>query len=194
MNLFEKKVKAALDMMVSRRSVLTGGLITLASSLIPRKAFSTVKDLLLPERSLFFYNTYTGETLQESYWSDGQYITDVLNDINHIFRDHITETIEAIDTNLLDLLFALKEKMKITEPFHIVSGYRSPQTNAKLRKHKKGVAKNSLHMYGKAADIRVPGYSTKALRMAAIDLQGGGVGYYPRSGFVHLDVGELRYW
>ncbi|RJQ45133.1 MAG: DUF882 domain-containing protein [Nitrospiraceae bacterium] len=181
-------------MMVSRRSVLTGGLITLASSLIPRKAFSTVKDLLLPERSLFFYNTYTGETLQESYWSDGQYITDVLNDINHIFRDHITETIEAIDTNLLDLLFALKEKMKITEPFHIVSGYRSPQTNAKLRKHKKGVAKNSLHMYGKAADIRVPGYSTKALRMAAIDLQGGGVGYYPRSGFVHLDVGELRYW
>jgi len=194
MSLFEKKIKTALDLMVSRRSVLAGGLITMASSLIPRKAFSTVKDMLLPERSLFFYNTYTGETLKADYWSEGEYITDVLDEINHIFRDHLTETIEAIDTNLLDLLCALKEKLKITEPFHIISGYRTPQTNAKLRKRSKRVAKNSLHMYGKAADIRVPGYSTKALRFAAIELKGGGVGYYPRSGFVHVDVGDIRYW
>lgn len=194
MNLFEKKMKEALDLVVSRRGLLAGGLIALASSLIPRKAFSTVKDLLMPERSLFLYNTYTSETLQANYWNDGQYLIDVLDEINHIFRDHVTETIETIDTNLLDLLSALKEKLKITEPFHIVSGYRSPQTNATLRKRKRGVAKNSLHMYGQAVDIRVPGYSTKALRLAAIDLQGGGVGYYPRSGFVHLDVGDVRYW
>jgi uncharacterized protein YcbK (DUF882 family) len=194
MNLFEKKIKAALDLMVSRRGLLTGGLITMASTFIPRKAFSTVKDLLLPERSLFFYNVYTGETFKADYWSNGQYITDALDEINHIFRDHLTETIEAIDTNLLDLLFALKEKLKITEPFNIISGYRTPQTNAKLRKRSKGVARNSLHMYGMAADIRVPGYSTKALRLAAIDLKGGGVGYYPRAGFVHVDVGDVRYW
>ncbi|RJQ57003.1 MAG: DUF882 domain-containing protein [Nitrospiraceae bacterium] len=180
--------------MVSRRGLLAGGLITMASSLMPRKAFSTVKELLLPEKSLFFYNTYTGETLNADYWSNGQYITDVLNEINHIFRDHLTETIEVIDTNLLDLLFALREKLKITGPFHIISGYRTPQTNARLRKHKRGVAKNSLHMFGQAVDIRVPGFSTKALRLAAIDLKGGGVGYYPRAGFVHLDVGEVRYW
>lgn len=180
--------------MVSRRSVLTGGLITLASSFIPRKAFSTVKDLLLPERSLFFYNSYTGETLKADYWSNGEYITDVLNEINHIFRDHFTEAIEVIDTNLLDLLFALREKLTIAEPFHIISGYRTPQTNARLRRSRRGVAKNSLHMYGKAVDIRVPGYSTKTLKLAAIELKSGGVGYYPRSGFVHLDVGEIRYW
>lgn len=180
--------------MISRRGLLTGGLITMASTLIPRKAFSTVKDLLLPERSLFFYNTYTGESLKADYWSNGQYLTDVLNEINHLFRDHLTETIEVIDTNLLDLLFALKDKLKITEPLHIVSGYRTPQTNETLRKRSRKVAKNSLHMYGKAADIRVPGYSTKALRLAAIDLKGGGVGYYPQAGFVHVDVGDVRYW
>ncbi len=194
MNLIEKKLKAALDLMVSRRSILAGGLITLASSFIPRKAISAVKDLLVPERSLFLYNSYTGEKLQADYWSNGQYLTDVLVEINHLFRDHLTETIETIDTNLLDLLFALKEKLNISEPFHIISGYRSPQTNAKLRKRKRGVAKNSLHMYGKAVDIRVPGYSIKGLKLAAMDLQAGGVGYYPRAGFVHLDVGEVRYW
>ena len=194
MNLIEKKLKEALDLMVSRRSILTGGLIAMASSFIPRKAFSAVKDLLLPERSLFLYNIYTGEKLQADYWSNGQYLTDALSEINHLFRDHLTETIEAIDTNLLDLLFALKEKLNISEPFHIVSGYRTPQTNAKLRKRKRGVAKNSLHMYGKAVDIRVPSYSTKALKLSAMEPRAGGVGYYPRSGFVHLDVGEVRHW
>ncbi|RJQ24329.1 MAG: DUF882 domain-containing protein [Nitrospiraceae bacterium] len=180
--------------MISRRGLITGGLVTIASSLIPRKAFTAVKDVLLPERSLFFYNVYTGEKLQADYWIKGEYIPDVLDEINHLFRDHLTDTIQAIDTNLLDLLFALKEKLKINEPFHVVSGYRSPQANAQLRKSKRGVAKNSLHMYGKAADIRVPGYSTKALRLAAMDLQAGGVGYYPRAGFVHVDVGDIRYW
>lgn len=194
LNLIEKKLKEALDLMVSRRSILTGGLVAMASSFIPRKAFSAVKDLLLPERSIFLYNIYTGEKLQADYWSNGQYLTDALTEINHIFRDHLTETIEAIDTNLLDLLFALKEKLNINEPFHIVSGYRTPQTNAKLRKRKRGVAKNSLHMYGKAVDIRVPSYSTKALKLSAMELRAGGVGYYPRSGFVHLDVGEVRHW
>jgi len=187
-------MKAALDLMVSRRSIIAGGLAAIASSFIPRKAFSVVRDLLLPERSLDLYNIYTGEKLQADYWSNGEYLTDSLIEINHIFRDHLTETIKAIDTDLLDLLFALKEKLNISEPFHIISGYRTPQTNAKLRKRTRGVAKNSLHMYGKAVDIRVPGYSTKTLKLSAIELKGGGVGYYPRSGFVHLDVGSVRYW
>jgi uncharacterized protein YcbK (DUF882 family) len=194
LNIIEKKLRTALDLMMSRRSLLTGGLVAMALSFFPRKAFSAVKDLLIPERSLYLYNIHTGEKLQADYWSDGEYLTDTLTEINHIFRDHFTEAIEAIDTNLLDLLFALKEKLNISEPFHIISGYRTPQTNAKLRKRSREVAKNSLHMYGKAVDIRVPGYSTKALRLSAMDLQGGGVGYYPRSGFVHLDVGAIRYW
>jgi len=194
LNLIEKKIRAALDLMVSRRSIITGGLVAIASSFIPRKAFSAVKDLLLPERSLFLYNIYTGEKLQADYWSNGEYLADALTEINHIFRDHITETIKTIDTDLLDLLFALKEKLNISEPFHIISGYRTPQTNAKLRKRSRGVAKNSLHMYGKAVDIRVPGYSTKTLKLSAMELKGGGVGYYPRSRFVHIDVGSVRYW
>lgn len=194
MNLIEKKIKVALNLMVSRRSIITGSLVAMASSFIPRRAFSAVKDLLLPERSLFLYNIYTGEKLRADYWSNGEYVTDALTEINHIFRDHFTETIKAIDTDLLDLLFSLKEKLNISEPFHIISGYRTPQTNARLRKRSRGVAKNSLHMYGKAVDIRVPGYSTKTLRLSAVELKGGGVGYYPRSRFVHIDVGEVRYW
>jgi uncharacterized protein YcbK (DUF882 family) len=122
------------------------------------------------------------------------YLPQALRDINHILRDHRTGEKKEIDTYLLDLLFTLQQKLESRGPFHIISGYRSRGTNSLLRMTSKGIAKNSLHTDGKAVDIRLPGYDLKRVRHAALDLQLGGVGYYPLSDFVHLDVGRVRSW
>jgi uncharacterized protein YcbK (DUF882 family) len=122
------------------------------------------------------------------------YLPDGLARINHIFRDSRTGREREIDRNLLDLLFEVKEQMQSKEPYRIISGYRTPKSNAILRKSNKGASKNSLHMYGKAVDISMPGYSLRGIRKVAMKLKAGGIGYYPRSKFLHLDVGEVRYW
>lgn len=149
-----------------------------------------------PEKHLSFYNLHTGENLRALYWEKGTYLPDALQEINYILRDYRTGEIIGIDARLLDLLWSLGRKvgMNPARAFHLVSGYRSPETNALLRRHDPDVAKNSLHMAGKAADIRVPGCSLAHLRRAALDLGAGGVGYYPGSGFVHVDTGPVRRW
>jgi uncharacterized protein YcbK (DUF882 family) len=149
---------------------------------------------LKSEKLLSLYNTHTGESLQAAYWSRGKYLPGSLAEINHIFRDHRTDEVKALDTQLLDLLHAIGMKLQTTQPFHIISGYRSPQTNELLHRRSNGVATNSLHMYGKAADVRIPGCTLSLLRRVAMDLRGGGVGYYPRANFVHVDVGCTRIW
>jgi uncharacterized protein YcbK (DUF882 family) len=128
------------------------------------------------------------------YCAKGRYLPGALADINHILRDHRTGEIKAIDIRLLDLLYALGLKLEDRGPFHVISGYRSPKTNAILRAHGQGVAKNSLHLQGKAVDIRLPGCDLSVLRHAAMNLKGGGVGYYPGPHFVHIDVGRVRHW
>jgi uncharacterized protein YcbK (DUF882 family) len=145
-------------------------------------------------RTLALHNTHTGEFLLSTFWRNGQYDRQALADIDHILRDHRTDQIKAIDPGLLDLLATLVTDLGAREPIQIVSGYRSPVTNANLRQRGRGVAKNSLHTVGKAADIKIPGISLSRLRRAALDLRAGGVGYYPRSGFVHVDVGAVRSW
>ena len=177
-----------------RRKFLTMGLSALASLIIPCNSLASIENLLESPKSLCFQNSHTNERLETVYWQNGKYIPDALTEINHIFRDHYNGLVKAIDKNLLDLLFSLKENLKATEPFHLISGYRSPQTNSTLRKRSGGVAKKSLHMDGMAADIYLPGFSLSKLRHAAVDLRAGGVGYYPRSGFIHVDVGTVRYW
>ena len=124
----------------------------------------------------------------------GEYLSEALEHINYIFRDRRTQEIHSIDTGLLDLLYTLKRHLKTDAPFGLVCGYRSPKTNAMLRKKSKAVAKKSFHLRGQAVDIRVPGVKTASLRKAAMAIKGGGVGYYPRSRFVHVDVGPVRYW
>jgi uncharacterized protein YcbK (DUF882 family) len=109
-------------------------------------------------------------------------------------RDHRTGETKSIDPRLLDLLYAVKKRLGATQPFHIISGYRSPKTNAILRKNAGGVARKSLHIEGKAVDIRLPDAELSALRKVTMDLRGGGVGYYPKSDFIHVDLGLLRYW
>ena len=109
-------------------------------------------------------------------------------------RDFRKPDTKPIDTNLLDLLSAISMRLNPEKPFHVISGYRSPETNAKLRKRGTGAAKNSYHTQGKAVDIRLPGCRTSVLRRTAYKLKKGGVGYYPHRGFVHIDVGPIRYW
>ena len=148
----------------------------------------------LHERALSFYNLHTGESLKTTYWVEGHYLPESLREINEILRDFRTGTQTKMDKRLLDLLFAVHTKVGSSEPFHIISGYRSPATNETLRRHTSGVAKSSLHMKGKAIDINLPGTELAMLRKAAMGLEGGGVGYYPASNFVHVDSGRVRHW
>ncbi len=143
---------------------------------------------------LAFHNTHTGDQLKLTYFEQGRYIEDALHEINHLFRDSHDGSVHPIDPALLDQLYDLKHTLEVRKPFHIVSGYRSPATNADLRKHSDGVAKNSLHMEGRAIDIRIEGLDTRRIRNAALAMQRGGVGYYARSNFVHLDTGSVRTW
>lgn len=143
---------------------------------------------------LAFHNTHTGDQLKLTYFEQGQYIKDALHEINHLFRDYHDGTVHPIDPALLDQLYDLKHTLEVRKPFHIVSGYRSPATNADLRKHSDGVAKNSLHMQGRAIDIRIEGLDTRRIRNAALAMRRGGVGYYEKSDFVHLDTGSIRTW
>ncbi|MGZ5624734.1 MAG: YcbK family protein [Methylobacter sp.] len=158
-------------------------------------SYSSLFDRYSPShKMLAFHNTHTGDRLALTYFEQGRYIKDALHEINHLFRDYHDGTVHPIDPALLDQLYDLKHTLEVRKPFHIVSGYRSPATNADLRKHSDGVAKNSLHMEGRAIDIRIEGMDTRRIRDAALAMQRGGVGYYGRSDFVHLDTGNVRTW
>jgi uncharacterized protein YcbK (DUF882 family) len=146
------------------------------------------------ERQLKFYNLHTGEHLNATYWVDGVYVPDEMHAINRVLRDFRTGDIKKMDPHLMDLLFALQNKVDKRGAFNVISGYRSPKTNAKLHHLSNGVATHSLHMKGKAIDIRLPGVNLKHLRQAALSLHAGGVGYYPKSNFVHVDTGRPRFW
>lgn len=145
-------------------------------------------------KTLAFEHTHTGDRLKLTYFERGRYIQEALQEINYLLRDFRTDDIHAIDTALLDQLFVLKQTLGVNKPFHIISGYRSPLTNALLRRHSHGVAEHSFHTQGRAIDIRLEGVSSKTIRNAALSLAQGGVGYYPRDNFVHLDTGRFRTW
>lgn len=149
---------------------------------------------LPPDRGLSLYNTHTGEWADVDYCHSGCLISPSLEKINHILRDHRTGETKDIDVRLLDLLHALSRKAGAGRPYHVISGYRSPRTNALLRAKGSGVAERSLHLLGQAVDIRVPGVKLQDLYQAAVSLRGGGVGMYPESNFVHVDIGRVRTW
>ena len=157
----------------------------------PAVAQSTIDQ---PERKLSLINLHTGEHLKATYWAEGQYQNSELEAINHILRDHRTGDVYHMDNDLLNLLHNLHQKMDSKQEFQVISGYRSPKTNAALNKKSNGVAKKSLHMQGKAIDIRLPGCQLADLRKAAVNCQTGGVGYYPKSDFIHIDTGRVRRW
>jgi uncharacterized protein YcbK (DUF882 family) len=145
-------------------------------------------------RSVSFVHTHTGEKLSAAYWRDGEYQADVLQKVNHLLRDFRTNEVHTMDPALLDLLFELRTKVGSQLAFHVISAYRSPKTNAMLRRSSSGVAEHSMHMLGKAIDVRLESYPTERLAEAARSLRRGGVGYYRTSDFVHVDTGRVRYW
>lgn len=176
---------------VSRRNFFRFG-ISSAALLFAYPAYPKV--FTARERKLGFYNTHTGESASTTYWANGKYVTDGLHDLNHVLRDHRSGDVHPIDTDLLDLLYVLQSRIGSHKPFQIISGYRSPHTNAMLRLNSSGVAKHSYHMQGMAIDLRLQDCALDRLHRAALALHGGGVGYYPGSDFIHVDVGPVRSW
>lgn len=147
-------------------------------------------------RNLSFNHTHTHENISLIYSKDGHYVPHALHRLNHFLRDHYTGDVGTIDPKLFDVLHRITLSLNTTlPPFQVISGYRCPATNNRLRAAGAGgVAKRSLHMDGKAIDIRLPGVPLMELRDAALSLKAGGVGYYPREQFVHIDTGKVRHW
>ena len=173
--------------LVLRASLLAAiGVAPLGSRAMPRRQPEPLR--------LAFLNTHTGERLDVVYAEQGRYQDDALAAIDRLLRDHRTGEVASIDRTLLDALARLRASLETEQPFHVISGYRSPATNARLAAASSGVARRSLHLEGRAIDIRMPGRSLEQLRSAAISLNAGGVGYYRSSGFVHLDTGRVRTW
>ena len=162
----------------------------LCGTVLPRAAAAATR----PARELSFLNIHTGERLHAGYWEDGHYLPDALAEVDRVLRDFRTGEIKAIDVRLLDLLEAVNARLGNREPLHVISGYRCAATNAMLAARSGGVAKNSYHMKGMAIDVRMPGCPLSALRDCGVALGRGGVGFYPRSNFVHLDTGPVRRW
>ena len=145
-------------------------------------------------RSLSFVHTHTGESLDVAYFQEGAYDSSALQRVNHLLRDFRTEQVYPIDPELLDILFDLQTLANRAAPFEVISGYRSPQTNAALRQRSRGVAEHSLHLQGRAIDVRLSAFPTRKLHELALSMRRGGVGFYASSDFVHLDNGPVRFW
>ncbi len=145
-------------------------------------------------RVLAFSHLHTGERLEVEYFGNGRYLPDALDAVNRLLRDFRTGDVGTMDPALLDLLHALRTRTGSRQPYQIISGYRSPATNRMLHERSSGVATQSLHMSGRAIDIRVADVPLAGLRDAALSLQRGGVGCYPGSNFVHVDTGRVRAW
>ena len=174
--------------MIGRRRLLAGALGLAAPSLNAGGASAAAP----PRLSLL--NLHTGEKLAATYFEAGRYLPDALAALNHVLRDHRTGEAYAMAPGLLDLVAVLAGRFGASDAVQVISGYRSPASNAALHARSGGVATRSLHMQGMAMDIRIPGVALASLRDAALALGRGGVGFYPASDFVHVDVGRVRRW
>ena len=145
-------------------------------------------------RRIRMYSGRTGERLDTIYWIEGNYIAEALREVNSFMRDWRTGTAINIDTRTIDIMAASHRLLDVDEPYMLLSGYRSPQTNAMLRSQSSGVAKNSLHLVGQAADLRLSSRSVSQMARAAASCRAGGVGTYSGSNFVHMDCGTVRSW
>jgi uncharacterized protein YcbK (DUF882 family) len=178
----------------TRRDFIRMAPVATVAAAAPGLLFGKTRALHTAEKQLALYNLHTGERLKTVYWAEGRYVPGALDEINWILRDYRRNQVKPIDLRLLDLLYSLDRRLETRRPFHIICGYRSPATNEYLREHSGGVAKHSMHMQAKAVDIRIPGCRLTAVQRAALDMHDGGVGIYPISDFVHVDVGRVRRW
>jgi uncharacterized protein YcbK (DUF882 family) len=173
-----------------RRKFLRGA----AACMLGRLALPVAAAAESASRRLILVNTHTGESLETVYWRDGRHVPGELGRLDWIFRDHRAASVLALDVRLYDLLHAIAQSAVVEARYQIISGYRSPATNAMLAARSSGVSSRSLHMQGKAVDVRLEGVPLAKLRDLALARRAGGVGFYPRSDFVHLDVGRVRRW
>lgn len=179
---------------ITRRGILgIFAATTVAAAPVAGNAFGVLRGAG-DYRRIKMYSGRTGESIDTVYWVDGKYIRDALNEINIFMRDWRTGTAIGIDPRAIDVAAASHRLLQTNEPYMMLSGYRSPQTNAMLRRTSGGVARNSLHMVGKAADLRLKSRSVGQMYKAAVACRGGGVGRYSRSNFVHMDCGPVRTW
>ena len=178
--------------MFARRDLLRFGLAGAAAAAgLPVQALATPAEA----RRVALHNLHTGEALDAVYWENGKYVPDAVEALNKVLRDFRTGDVHMMDPGLYDILDAISAKVEARKPFQIISGFRSPKTNAMLKKTGGGgVATHSLHMDGKAMDIRLDGVALNNVHKAALSLKRGGVGLYPVSNFVHVDVGRVRTW
>lgn len=185
---------------MDRRSFMGIGAATLGGvfipSLITPAQASGFKGGVLAEgaRRMSFRNTHTGESFSGVYRVGDKYLPDAFKQINTVMRDFRTGQVYPMDPRVMDIVYTVHRMTGESRPLEIISGYRSPKTNKMLRNSSSGVAKKSLHMKGQAIDLRMEGFSTKRLRDIAISLRAGGVGYYSKSNFVHMDSGDVRDW
>lgn len=140
------------------------------------------------------HNLHTGEMLDAVYWENGKYVPDAMSEAMRVMRDWRNGQEHAMDPRLFDVLHSIQSKLEVKTPFQLISGYRSPETNARLHAESGQVASHSQHLQGRASDIRVEGVELAHLHKAALSLKAGGVGFYPVSNFVHVDVGPVRQW
>ncbi len=145
-------------------------------------------------RSLSFQHTHTDQRLTVTYYRDGEYVPQALKELNRFLFDFRTGDVVEMDPALFDILHSLQEATGSTGTFEVISAYRSPETNEMLRRRSSGVAKHSQHLLGKAIDVRLTDVDTDTLRDTALSMKSGGVGYYSRSNFIHVDTGRVRRW
>lgn len=179
---------------LSRRGVLGAFAATLVTA---APTFSNAAGYLRGSgdvRRLKMMSPRTGERIDMIYWVEGNYIRDAVDEVTRFMRDWRTNQVKPIDLRTLDIMAASHNLLGTSEPYMLLSGYRSPETNAMLRRRSGGVAKNSRHLRGQAADLRMSSRSVNQVYRAATACQGGGVGRYSRSNFVHMDCGPVRTW
>ncbi len=179
---------------ISRRGLLG---IFAATAVVAAPTFANAFGLLRGAgdiRRIRMYSGRTGESMDTIYWLEGDYIPEAMKEINHFMRDWRSGDVKTMDGRTVDIMAASHRLLDVSEPFMLLSGYRCPATNAMLRSHSRGVARNSLHMRGQAADLRLQSRSVSQMAKAAESCASGGVGRYYGSNFVHMDCGEVRHW
>lgn len=182
---------------MNRRSFLALGAATMGTMMVPALAQAAQFKTGVVEsgtRRLAFRNAHTGESFSGVYRVGDKYLPDAFKQINMVMRDFRTDEVYPMDPRTIDILNAVQRMTGKSTPFEVISGFRSSKTNNMLRNTSTGVAKKSLHMEGRAVDLRMEDFDTARLRDLAINLGAGGVGYYSRSNFIHLDSGDVRDW
>ena len=177
---------------ISRRYVISAAIPLALGAVLARPAFAV--QVAEPSRALSFRHMYTGEQVTTTYKARGRYIQNGVAQIDHILRDWRTDETVAIDPKLLDMIWDMQKILGSRAPVDVISGYRTQETNEMLATTNSGVAEHSQHLFGKALDFRLADRGLDKIRRVAIALRRGGVGYYPRSGFVHVDTGRVRVW